>query len=227
MIAENIEAIRHRVEKACARAGRDPGSVRLIAVAKTFPPEAVRQAVAAGILDIGENYVQELLRKREEIADASIRWHFLGHLQSNKARAIVPWIDAIHAVDSESLGEEIARRASLAGSRVRVLVEVNTSGEASKFGVPPERAASLVRSLARMPHLEPTGLMTIGPFLPDPEQSRPAFRRLRELKGQIEHEGLPLAELSMGMTNDFEVAIEEGATMIRVGTAIFGRREKR
>jgi len=227
MIAQNIAAIRHRVEKACARAGRDPGSVRLIAVAKTFPPEAVRAAVAAGVPDIGENYVQELLRKREEIPDALIRWHFIGHLQSNKVRAIVPWIYAIHAVDSERLGREIAERAGRSGSRARVLLEVNTSGEESKFGVGPGDAAAVARGLSLMPELDVSGLMTIGPFLPDPEQSRPAFRLLRELKGRIEQEGTPVgSELSMGMTNDFEVAIEEGATMIRIGTAIFGRREK-
>jgi pyridoxal phosphate enzyme (YggS family) len=227
MIAENIEAIRHRVEQTCARIGRDPGSIRLIAVAKTFPPEAVREAVAAGILDIGENYVQELVRKRQEIADASIRWHFIGHLQSNKVRLVLPWIHAIHAVDTENLGREIAQRASSSHCRARILVEVNTSGEGSKFGVSPEGARSLARALAGMTALDIIGLMTIGPFLPDPEQSRPAFRMLREIKNRIEEEGVTVTELSMGMTNDFEVAIEEGATMIRIGTAIFGRREKR
>lgn len=230
MVQENVKTIRSRVASACRRAGRSPEDVTLIAVAKTFSAEMVREAVRAGVTDIGENYVQELLPKREALAGEPIRWHFIGHLQSNKVRALVPFVEMIHAVDRLSLAEEINRRAAAVGRVLELLVEVNTTGEQSKFGVRPEQTAALVRSLAGFDHLRIAGLMTIGPFLPDPEGSRPMFRTLRLLREEIASSGQANAtmhHLSMGMTGDFEVAIEEGATLLRIGTAIFGPRTKR
>jgi hypothetical protein len=229
MISENIVAIRQRIVDACARTGRDASRVKLVAVAKTFPAVFVQEALASGVQDVGENYVQELLSKRQELYDAGVRWHFIGHLQSNKVRRIVPWIYLIHAVDSEGLIREIDRRAAETGRVIDCLVEVNTTGEHSKFGVEPDGVLPLVRSTADLPNVRIAGLMTIGPFLPDPEGSRPMFRQLRQLRDDANEKGMtrvPMTELSMGMTGDFEVAIEEGATLIRVGTAIFGSRKK-
>ncbi len=226
MIAENIQYIKERIKRASARSGRNPAEITLVAVAKTFSSDAVREAVGAGIPDIGENYVQELLAKRSELENEPIHWHFIGHLQTNKVKAVAGWIHAIHAVDSLRLGEEIAKRAKEVNRSIDILVEVNTSGEASKFGVQPDDAEKLVAALALLEHVHVRGLMTIGPLLPDPESARPAFRMLRQLKDSIARKGILLDHLSMGMTNDFEIAIEEGATMIRVGTAIFGKRIK-
>lgn len=227
MVAENVSNIRERMAAACLRAGRKPEEVALIAVSKTFPAHLVEEAVAAGVCDIGENYVQELRQKHDALAGREIRWHFIGHLQSNKVRQIAPWIHSIDAVDSVTLGSEISRQAERTGRHLSILVEVNTSAEASKFGISPEKAVETVKELARLQHLSVGGLMTIGPLTPDPEGARPSFRMLRELKSDVEREGLPMAHLSMGMTGDFEVAIEEGATMIRIGTAIFGSRVRR
>jgi len=229
MISDNINTIREKVSRACARAGRSPSDVTLIAVAKTFPSSAVQGAVDAGVADIGENYVQELLAKRRDLAGAAIRWHFIGHLQSNKVKDIAPWIEMIHAVDSASLAIEIDRRAAKAGRVIECLIEVNTTGEETKFGAAPARVAALVRSLGSCDNISLAGLMTIGPFLPDPEGSRPMFRRLRELKeeiGSLAQSNVTMRHLSMGMTGDFEVAIDEGATLIRIGTAIFGPRTR-
>jgi pyridoxal phosphate enzyme (YggS family) len=220
MISENIAAIRGRIADACARSGRDASGVTLVAVAKTFPAEFVHEAVASGVHDVGENYVQELLSKRQQLHEAAVRWHFIGHLQSNKVRLIVPWIHLIHAVDSEGLIREIDRRAAGTDRVIDCLVEVNTTGE---------EVLPLVRRTADFRHVRIAGLMTIGPFLPDPEGSRPMFRLLRELRNEANGEGVaraPMTELSMGMTGDFEVAIEEGATLIRIGTAIFGSRKR-
>ncbi len=226
MVAKNIEIIRQRVGAACARARRSPEEITLIAVAKTFHSPSIRQALEAGVTDIGENYVQELRRKRDEFSDENIRWHFIGHLQSNKVKYIAPWIHCIHAVDSLSLGKEIAHQAGRIGRTLTIFVEVNTSDESSKFGVLPEKARNVVQQLSLLKNVDVAGLMTIGPFLPDPDSSRPSFRLLREIKTEVEREGMLLQHLSMGMTNDFEVAIEEGSTMIRIGTAIFGKRTK-
>ncbi len=229
MISDNINSIRERISRACLRAGRSPSEVTLIAVAKTFPAVAVREAADAGAADVGENYVQELLAKKSELRELPVRWHFIGHLQSNKVKEIAPWIHMIHAVDSLPLALEIDRRAAKAGRTIECLIEVNTTGEETKFGVPPERAGALVRSLAPCDHIEVAGLMTIGPFLPEAEGSRPMFRTLRELGGEIGSFGqanVTMRHLSMGMTGDFEVAIDEGATLIRIGTAIFGPRTR-
>jgi hypothetical protein len=230
MISANLEVVRGRVRQACTRSGRDPADVTLVAVAKTFPAGNLREAIAAGVTDIGENYVQELLAKREDLADVQVRWHFIGHLQSNKVRAIVPWVHLIHSVDNVPLAREIDRRAGMAGTIAEVLVEVNTTAEGTKFGVAPEEAPAFVESLKSFENLRLAGLMTIGPFLPDPEGSRPMFRTLRSLRDRIATSGqrnAPMQHLSMGMTGDFEVAIDEGATIIRVGTAIFGSRKQK
>ncbi|RPH35763.1 YggS family pyridoxal phosphate-dependent enzyme [bacterium] len=231
MIAPNksIEAIKLRIGQACLRAGRNPADVTLVAVAKTFPAEVVAEAVESGVADIGENYVQELLKKRDQLAEKAIRWHFIGHLQTNKVKYIAEWIHLIHAVDRKELVQEIDRRAERAGRIIDLLVEVNTTGEQSKFGLAPEMALPFIRTLAEYRNITVAGLMTIGPFLPDPEGSRPMFRRLKELREEAKELGQPNVSmrcLSMGMTGDFEVAIEEGATHVRIGTAIFGRRQK-
>jgi hypothetical protein len=179
--------------------------------------------------DIGENYVQELLEKRGKLAGEAIRWHFVGHLQSNKVKQITPWVTLIHAVDSVGLAREIDRRAAQVGRVIDLLVEVNTTGEGTKFGLQPDATVSFVRSLGGLPNIRVAGLMTIGPFLPDPEGSRPMFHVLRELRSEaakLGQENGTMHHLSMGMTGDFEVAIDEGSTLIRIGTAIFGSRKR-
>jgi hypothetical protein len=230
MISANLDVLRVRIREACLRSGRDPSEVTLVAVSKTFPPEALREAARAGAKDLGENYVQELLPKREALTGEEIRWHFIGHLQSNKVKYVVPWVHLIHAVDSLPLAREVNRRAGQAGTVSQILVEVNTTSEGSKFGVRPEETESFVRSLGDLEQIRIDGLMTIGPFLPDPEGSRPMFRTLRTLRDRIAQTGqrnAPVRHLSMGMTGDFEVAIDEGATILRIGTAIFGSRTRK
>lgn len=229
MIADNIEQIRERIAKRCLAAGRAPADVTLLAVSKTFAADRVAEVARHGITDIGENYVQELLSKRSTLNDDRIHWHFIGHLQSNKVKHIIDWIHLIHAVDSVGLAEEISHRADIAKRTINVLLEVNTTEETSKFGVKPERTVEFVKSLAGLENIRISGLMTIGPFLPDPEGSRPMFRLLRLLKDEISglnQSNVSMTHLSMGMTGDFEVAIDEGATIIRIGTAIFGSRTK-
>lgn len=230
MIRNNIETIRQQINAACAKAGRDPEEVTLLAVSKTFPAESVSEAVDAGLQDVGENYVQELLQKREVLSTRDIRWHFIGHLQSNKVKYIARWIHLIHAVDNVGLVGEIDKRASQAHRAMDVLIEVNTTDEQSKFGVKPEATVEFVKGLSGFQNIRVAGLMTIGPFLPDPEGSRPMFRTLRILRDEIARLNQPnvqMKHLSMGMTGDFEVAIEEGATIVRIGTAIFGKRTKK
>lgn len=229
MISENIARIQERIATACARCGRDPAEITLVSVSKTFPASLVREVVASGISNVGENYVQELLQKQEELHDLPIKWHFIGHLQKNKVRQIIDRVELIHSVDSEPLAREINRRAEAIGKIVEVLMEVNTTAERSKFGVLPEETVGLIRSCQSFASISIAGLMTIGPFLPDPEGSRPMFRTLRRLSDTIrglQQTNVSMRHLSMGMTGDFEVAIEEGATIIRVGTAMFGRRKK-
>lgn len=229
MIGDTIEQIRDRIAKRCEAVGRRSSEITLLAVSKTFSAEKVAEAVQHGVFDVGENYVQELLQKRSSLNDERIRWHFIGHLQSNKVRNIIDWISLIHAVDSIRLANEINSRAGKSRRIVDVLLEVNTTGEQSKFGLPPERTAEFVKELKDLSNIRISGLMTIGPFLPDPEGSRPMFRKLRELKDEFEKLHQPnvlMKHLSMGMTGDFEIAIEEGATILRIGTAIFGSRKK-
>lgn len=217
-IAENLAAVSHRIHRAAERAGRSPEEVTLIAVAKTFPVETVREALRAGVRHVGENRVQEAVPKAAALAGDPLRpvWHMVGHLQTNKAKTAVQTFDIIHSVDSLRLARAISRHAD---RPVPVLLEVNVAGEATKFGVAPEEAGRLAREIERLPGLELRGLMTVAPPAADPEEVRPVFRRLRELR-----DALGLRELSMGMTDDFEVAIEEGATMVRIGRAIFGER---
>ncbi len=224
LIAENYREIRRRVEAACARAKRDPKEITVIGVTKTKPAGVIRAAAKAGIVEIGENYVQELVAKQRELGDL-VRWHYIGHLQRNKVREILPFIHTIQSVDSERLAEEINRQAMKLGRRITILLQVNSSGEESKFGVEPEDAEALARHLATLPGVQLAGLMTIPAIFDDPQGVRPMFQLLHSLRRNIEEAtGLRLPHLSMGMTGDFEVAIEEGATMIRIGTALFGGR---
>jgi hypothetical protein len=223
-LAANIESVRERIRAACDRAGRPPESVALLAVAKTHPAEAVQDAAACGLMLFGENKVQEAKAKIPQ-CPGKLRWHLVGHLQTNKARDAVELFEMIQSVDSLRLAEEINKRAEQASKRMPVLLEVNLAGEASKFGYAPERLLAELKDLNALPRLEIHGLMTVPPWSPVPENVRPYFRRMRELKHQCEDLlGASLPQLSMGMTGDFEVAIEEGATMVRVGTAIFGER---
>lgn len=226
MIAENIENIRKRIQQTCFRCGRKPEEITLVGVTKTFGVDRIQLALDAGLKDFGENYVQELRDKRARLADAGIRWHFIGHLQRNKVKYIIDFIHLIHSVDDVELGEEINKRAEKAGRSVDLLVEVHTTAEESKYGAHPEKVAGLIRELRQFKNVRVQGLMTMGPFSDNPEDSRPSFRLLADLKRKVEGEGIPLKHLSMGMTNDFEIAIEEGATILRIGTAIFGSRSK-
>ncbi len=227
-IAQNVARVRGRIAEACRRAGRRPEDVRLVAISKTVPPERIREACEAGLRDFGENRVQEAAAKRPKLSDLTVTWHLVGHLQSNKARPARELFHWIHSLDSAKLAERLHRAAVCEGERLPVLLEVNLGGEASKSGVREEGVRQLAEEAGRFETLEVRGLMTVPPFLPDPEQVRPYFRRLRELADRIEAAGLPnvsMRELSMGMSHDFEIAIEEGATQVRVGTAIFGERE--
>jgi hypothetical protein len=213
------------MEKAAQRVGRHPEGIRLVAASKTVDVERIRSAVEAGITVFGENYVQEAKRKREAIEEP-VSWHFIGRLQKNKAKYAVQMFDMIHSVDSIPLAEELDKRAGQVSRRMDILIEVNLSGEATKSGVKEEDVPSLIHGMSGLAHLRFRGLMTMPPFFEDPEESRPYFIRLRGLGERILAEGLHsgLLELSMGMSNDFAVAIEENATLVRVGTAIFGPR---
>ncbi len=225
-VAQNVEIVRRRIGAACNRAGRKSDEITLVAVTKTVSSDLIREAVNSGVRDFGENYVQELLRKRESLADGDIRWHFIGHLQSNKVRQLARWIHLVHSVDSLGLASEISKKAAAAGRTAEILIEVRSTGESTKFGVQPQDVQELARRISVLPNLKVSGLMTIGPFLPDPESSRPSFRLLRSIRDRLAADGLALTHLSMGMTNDFEIAVEEGATIVRIGTAIFGPRSK-
>lgn len=223
-LAANLETIKQRIRAAGARAGRDPATVTLLTVTKTQPPETVQAAVAAGQLLFGENKVQEAKAKIPQ-CPGKARWHFIGHLQSNKCRDAVELFAMIESVDSLALAQEINKRAAAAAKTMPILLEVNVAGEASKFGYPPERLLAELKALNALPRIEIHGLMAVPPWTSVTESSRPHFRRLRELKLQCEQIlGVPLPHLSMGMSGDFEVAIEEGATIVRVGTALFGAR---
>ena len=227
MIKENLEAVEKRVQDACKRAGRSRDEVTLIAVSKTKPVSLIREAMACGQVDFGENKVQELCKKQEEIREP-LRWHLIGHLQRNKVKYVVDKACLIHSVDSERLAQEIQKEAAKRDLVCPVLVEVNVGGEETKSGVSPQEALPLVRSIAALPNVKVKGLMTVAPPVEKPEDARIYFKELRELADTIRKEAIPgveMKELSMGMTGDFEAAIEEGATMVRVGTAIFGARD--
>jgi len=223
-LAANLESIRQRIKAACDRCDREPNSLTLLAVTKTQPPEIVSAAADLGLLVFGENKVQEA-KAKIPLCPGKLRWHFIGHLQSNKCRDAVHLFQMIQGVDSLSLAQEINQRAGEAAKTMPVLLEVNLAGEASKFGYPPKALLAELNAINALPRIEVHGLMTVPPWSPDAEQSRPHFRRLRELKAECEQVlGAPLPHLSMGMSGDFEVAIEEGATMVRIGTALFGPR---
>jgi len=225
-ISENLKTIQQRISAACERAGRALDSVTLLAVSKTHPPETIGAAAGLGLLVFGENKVQEA-KAKIPLCPGKLRWHFIGHLQSNKCRDAVQLFQMIQSVDSLSLAQELNKRAAEAAKTMPVLLEVNLAGEASKFGYTPERLLAELKEINALPRIEIHGLMTVPPWSPDAETSRPHFRRLRELKTECEQLlGAPLPQLSMGMSGDFEVAIEEGATIVRIGTALFGPRVK-
>lgn len=225
-VAQNLGEILDRIASAAARSGRSAGDVELVAVSKTFPAQSVRDAWDAGQAVFGESRVQEAVAKIPDLPGA-IRWHFIGHLQKNKIRRALPLFELFHGVDSVDLARDMDRIAAEEGAFPRVLLEVNVAGEATKFGFQPEVIEREIDSLLALPRVQVEGLMTIAPYADDPEASRPYFRALRELRDRLEKQvGVPLPRLSMGMSGDFEVAIEEGATLVRVGSAIFGSRPK-
>jgi len=229
-ISDNIARVRERIQGAAARAGRDAGSITLMAVSKTFPAEVIREAYAADIRVFGENRVQEFAGKAEALRDLSdARWHMIGHLQSNKAAKAAEFFHAVDSVDSLKLAEKLNEAARAVGKKLRVFVKINVGGEAAKSGIDPESAEldRILDDAHRLTNLELRGLMTIPPYTENPERARPYFRKLRELRERLlegSFAAVSLNELSMGMSHDFEVAIEEGSTCVRVGTAIFGTR---
>ncbi len=228
-INSRLAAVRERVERATDRAGRPRGSVRIVAVSKTFPAEYVRAAAAAGQVDFGENRVQEALQKIPATADQKIRWHLVGHLQSNKARKAAEAFAYIHSVDRRDLLSRLDAAAVEAGTSPRVLVQVDLAGEVTKHGAPVDAVRDLLDDARRCRAVRAVGLMALPPLTEDPEGARPFFRRLREIREQLVAGGVDpslVAELSMGMSHDLEVAIDEGATIVRVGTAIFGSRSR-
>ncbi|GFE62334.1 YggS family pyridoxal phosphate-dependent enzyme [Geobacter sp. AOG2] len=225
-IAQRLNQIRSRIGDAAAKAGRDPHAIRLVAVSKTRPLEDIVEACRAGQIIFGENYVQELAAKAASIGDP-LEWHFIGHLQSNKVKYLAGLVSLVHSVDRFSLAEEISRQWGRLGRSCDVLVQVNIAGEATKSGTTETGALQLVRDIALLPNVRVRGLMTMPPFFDDPEGARPYFAELKRLSDLIAAEAIPgveMGELSMGMSGDFEAAIQEGATLVRVGTAIFGER---
>ncbi len=223
-IQENLQKVTERIEKAARKAGRDPNEIKLVAVSKTVEVARIKEAVEAGVSILGENYVQEAQKKIEEIG-RPVSWHFIGHLQSNKAKYAIRLFDMIHSVDGLPLAEELNRRAEQANQKIKVMIEVNLSKETTKFGTDEEMVMNLAKGIQNLNHLSLEGLMTMPPYFDLPEMSRPYYVALRELKERMAKEGIPMKELSMGMSNDYDIAIEEGATYVRVGTAIFGARK--
>ena len=229
-IVSNLAAIRQRIAAAAAAAGRSPQDVRLLAVSKTFSADHVRAAYAAGQRDFGENKVQEALQKIAETTELEIRWHLIGHLQSNKVRKAAPAFAAIHAIDSIDLVRRVDAAAVDGGAAPDLYIQVDLAGESTKFGAPEADVPGIAREASQCRAARLKGLMLLPPWFDDPEQARPYFRRLRELRERLVEDGIDgshLRELSMGMSHDFEVAVEEGATLVRVGTAIFGGRSVR
>jgi PLP dependent protein len=223
-IKENLLGVMERIEKAARKVGRDPNEIKLVAVSKTVEAARIKEAIEAGVSILGENYVQEAQKKIEEVGRL-VSWHFIGHLQSNKVKYAIRLFDMIHSLDSIPLAEELNRRAEQADRVIRVMIEVNLSREATKFGTDEEVVVNLAKRIQNLKHLFLEGLMTMPPYFDSPEMSRPYYIALRALKERMVKEGVPMKELSMGMSNDFEIAIEEGATYVRVGTAIFGPRK--
>lgn len=226
-LEENIARVQERIDAACRRAGRPREDIKLVAVSKTVTPDRIRDAYRAGLRDFGENRVQEAKAKRPALSDLTVTWHLVGHLQTNKAKSARELFHWVQSVDSLRLAQKLDQTAVCSGERLQVLLEVNLGEEPTKSGLREEEIVQLADQVGRLETIELRGLMALPPYSEDPEQSRPFFRRLRELAKSIELANLPnvsMAQLSMGMSHDFEVAIEEGATMIRVGTAIFGAR---
>ena len=229
-IASNIAIVRERIAAAARAAGRAPDEVRLLAVSKTFSADHVRAAYATGQRDFGENKVQEGLQKRDETAELEIRWHLIGHLQSNKVKKAAPVFAAIHAIDSVDLLRRVDQAAGEQGAAPEIYIQVDLAGEATKFGAPEADVPGIARAAVGCRAARLKGLMLLPPWFDDPEQARPYFRRLRDLRDRLVVDGIDrshLRDLSMGMSHDFEVAIQEGATLVRVGTAIFGKRTVR
>ena len=225
-IAENLIEVEERISDSLRRSGRPSRAASLIAVSKTKPVSMILEAYRAGIRDFGENKVQELTDKYEQIKEP-VRWHLIGHLQRNKVKYIIGKTALIHSVDSVRLAEQIEEEASKKNCICDVLIEVNAAGEESKFGVAPEALLSVVRDIAGLPHVHIRGLMTVAPFVEDPEENRPYFKKMHDLLIDIKSKNIDnvtMETLSMGMSNDYEVAIEEGATIVRIGTSIFGER---
>ncbi len=221
-MAENLAGIQERIAGACARAGRDPSTVLLLPVSKGHPSTAVEEATALGLRVFGENKVQEAKAKIPQCS-SRLQWHMIGHLQSNKARDAVQLFSLIESIDSLGLAEEVNKWAEKLGKRIPIFLEVNTAGEASKYGFSPDQIP--IEEINQLPRLEVQGLMTVAPYATSPERVRPYFRKLRELREECgQRLGAPLPHLSMGMSGDYEVAIEEGATIVRIGTALFGPR---
>jgi len=229
MITENLNTVRERMAQAARRAGRNPEDVVLIAASKGVDVERLNEGLSAGIRMLGESKVQEAMPKLQALGNKA-EWHFIGHLQSNKVKYVVGAFTLIHSVDSIELSEEINSRAEKMGMVQNVLLEVNVSGEKGKFGVMPDKVNTITKAFSGLKHISLRGFMTVPPYSDDPEDARPYFRMLRELRDNAMHTGIctdDCRELSMGMSGDFEVAIEEGATMVRIGTAIFGVRKGR
>ena len=229
MVAENVEIIKKRIREVCLQCGRKPEDVLLLGVSKTFGIDKIQEAVSAGLFDIGENYTQELVEKHNQLNDQRVRWHFIGHLQTNKVKYIADYIHLIHSVDNDRVAEELQKRADRVNRTIDVLVEVHTTDEATKFGVLPDQTFELIKRISAFNRVRVKGLMTMGPFSDDPDDSRPSFQQLADLARRITKEAIENVEmrhLSMGMSHDFEVAIEEGATIVRIGTSVFGERSK-
>ena len=223
-IEENLKEVQGRIRNSCERVGRNPAEITLIAATKNVPPDRIKEAVKCGIKIIGENRVQEALSKYESIKE-SVRWHMIGHLQTNKVKKAIELFEMIQSVDSMRLAEEIQKRASNAGKVMDILVEVNTSQEETKYGLNVEETVKFLKRIHNFDNIRVKGLMTIGFFTQDPEKVRPCFKTLRNLKRDAEEAGIELEYLSMGMSSDFEVAIEEGSNIVRIGTLIFGKRD--
>jgi pyridoxal phosphate enzyme (YggS family) len=226
-IQNNLEKIQQRIRDAAIRVNRNPNTIRLIAVSKTVPVNRIQEAIEAGITLFGESYIQEARTKIESIGRDGIVWHFIGHLQTNKAKYAVRLFDMIHSVDRLSLAQELDKRAKKENRILPILIQVDIAKEATKHGTVPENLLSLLQQIAPLANLSVRGLMTMPPYFDEPENARPYFRALKNLQIRIKEAGIPnirLEELSMGMTGDFEAAVEEGATMVRIGTAIFGPR---
>lgn len=225
---ENLERINKRIDDAATGCGRNPETIRLVAVSKTVGADRVREAIDAGAVILGENYIQEAREKFDALIDRHVQWHFIGHLQSNKAKYAVRMFDLIHSVESIKLATALDKEARKNGKVQDILIQVNISREETKSGIPEVGAVELITQISRLDHIRVKGLMTMPPFFDAPEQARPFFRQLARLRDRIAAHSIPgvsMAELSMGMTGDFEVAIEEGATLVRIGTAIFGARQ--